>query len=318
MATGSSDGILRAMDDTEARYQEVWSSRLNDGGRTQLVMQRLHELDQAGRRLAEPDTTTALVLPLEYEPDHPHVYPGDPRRPGEVLAPDRFDATWVAQLKSSPAKHAGQAQQRPSPRGGGQIKREWFRERYGCRPEDWLVTASEVWVSADAAKKAGADADFHAIQVWARVGARRYLLADLAERMAYPEFEAALDGVIAYWRPLAHNAGTYFGVLVEDTANGTTYLQIRQGQVDGLMGFHPSTDTPGSDKSKGARAVYVERAAEAGQIVLPSPEVAPWVEAWVHELCAFPGGAHDDRVDAASQINMRWTTQGGWADIGVT
>lgn len=320
VATGSGEGVLKIMDETEARYDEVWSARRNPGGRTHVVMQRLHESDQAGRRLAEPDKTTALVLPLEYESDHPHRWKGDPRTvDGEILAPDRFDAQWVAALKSSPAKHAGQAQQRPSPRGGGQIKRDWFSERYACLPSDWCTQAEELWVSADAAKKSGADADYHSIQVWARVGARRYLLHDLTERMTYPEFELALDGVVEEWRDHARRGGSaYVGVLVEDTANGTTYLQTHQGRVDGLLPFHPSSDTPGADKSKGARAVYLERAAEAGQIVLPHPSVAPWVEAWLHEITSFPGAAHDDRVDAASQINMRWTTSGAWATIGVT
>lgn len=315
VALGTPDRVHRMMDETESRYQEVWISRLNPGGRTQIVMQRLHENDLAGRRLRE-STTTALVLPLEFEADHPYRHPLDPRRvEGERLCPARFDDDWVAKMKSHPAKWAGQAQQRPSPRGGGQIKREWLSRRYGCRPEDWASTADEVWVSADAAKKAGADADYHAIQVWARQGADRILLDRRHERMTYPDFQLAMDGMIALWRPRTRGL---FGVLVEDTANGTTYLQCRAGHVDGLTPFHPSTDTPGADKSKPARAIYLERAAESGQVLLPSAEVAPWVEEWVHEVITFPGGAHDDDVDAASQLHMRWTTLAGWAEIGVS
>jgi phage terminase large subunit-like protein len=48
---------------------------------------------------------------------------------------------------------------------------------------------------------------------------------------------------------------------------------------------------------------------EAGSIELPDPQMfnVPWVEAYIHNVCAFPKALHDDDVDATSQalIYMR-------------
>jgi predicted phage terminase large subunit-like protein len=242
--------------------------------------------------------TTVVVLPLEFEAAHPFRHPDDHRQEGEVLAANRFSETDLARLKATPQMFAGQAQQRPSPKGGGQIKREWFKQ-YACQPRDFIGKLDELWVSSDAAKKDKANSDYHAIHVWGRIGARKILLDRRHERMTYPTYELAMDGIIGLWKPS--------GTLVEDTANGTTYIQCRQSTIHNLIAFHPN-QIPGNDKSKGARAVYIERAAEAGQIELPDPRICPWVEEFVYELTVFPSGIHDDDVDAASQILIRWMT----------
>lgn len=134
------------------------------------------------------------------------------------------------------------------------------------------------------------------------------MLDRISGRMGYPEFERVADGMIARWKYWLAAKG---GALIEDTANGTTYLQVRGPAYLGvaLVAFHPNKDTPGTDKSKEARAVYLERPAEAGAIVLPDPSIAPWVEDLLTWWCGFPLAAKDDDVDSASQINMRWTLQ---------
>ena len=40
---------------------------------------------------------------------------------------------------------------------------------------------------------------------------------------------------------------------------------------------------------------------EAGDIWFPHPSIAPWIEAFLDELCTFPNGPNDDRVDSTSQ-----------------
>jgi phage terminase large subunit-like protein len=45
---------------------------------------------------------------------------------------------------------------------------------------------------------------------------------------------------------------------------------------------------------------------EAGNVYLPHPDYAPWVDDFIEECAAFPNGAHDDQVDAMTQILLRW------------
>lgn len=311
---GSSETIARRCAEVGRIVDQVLPTRVNDlaTARWTLIMQRLHVNDPAGRALAEGGWRV-VCLPMAYDPEHEQAYEHDPRtEPGELLFPVKFPAKEVAILrkKLGLAQSAAQLDQTPGQTSGGRIRREWFRERYTCRPEDIAATADEVWVSADAAKKGRETNDFHAIHVWARKGAKRYVLGRATERMGYPEFEQCMDGLIERWKPFITRGG---GVYIEDTANGSTYLQVRRPRFPFLVDFSPTRDTPGKDKSKGARAVYLERAAESQAIVLPDPSIAPWVEELLACWCAFPEGAHDDDVDAASQIVMRWAVADGAA-----
>jgi len=318
---GTSEQIGRRMEEVKNFYIDKVQDRLNSefSGYIILIMQRLHDEDLAAYMIGEG--AAVVCLPSEYAPDHPDVYSkgtqwhpnaknrfpftydGDWRtEPGELLNPSRFPASVLERKRAeSPLGYAAKHDQRPMPASGNQIRREFFQERYRSTPFQIAATADEVWISADAAKKAKSDSDFHAIHVWARRGARYYLLDRVTERMTYPVFERTMDDIHERWKTWRT------GSLIEDTANGTTYLQCRRATTPVLVAFHPSSDTPGKDKSKAARAIYIERAGEAAQIILPCPSLAPWVEELIATLVGFPFAARDDDVDAASQIIMRWS-----------
>ena len=55
-----------------------------------------------------------------------------------------------------------------------------------------------------------------------------------------------------------------------------------------------------------ARAQAISPLVEAGNIYLPHPEFAPWVNDFIEECVQFPNGAHDDQVDAMTQVLLRW------------
>jgi len=82
---------------------------------------------------------------------------------------------------------------------------------------------------------------------------------------------------------------------------GASYMGVA------LVPFSPTRDTPGADHGKGARAVYLERAGESGAVIMPDASVYPWVEDVITCWCSFPMVVHDDDMDAASQIHMRWS-----------
>jgi predicted phage terminase large subunit-like protein len=59
---------------------------------------------------------------------------------------------------------------------------------------------------------------------------------------------------------------------------------------------------------KVARASAVSPLVEAGNVYLPHPSQAPWVDGFIRECVTFPKGAHDDQLDAMTQLLLYWKT----------
>jgi predicted phage terminase large subunit-like protein len=70
-------------------------------------------------------------------------------------------------------------------------------------------------------------------------------------------------------------------------------------EIPGLLPVNPQG-------SKTARAAAVSALVEAGNVYLPHPDYAPWVNDFIEECVQFPNGAHDDQVDAMTQALLRW------------
>ena len=151
-------------------FLEAIPTRLNDPIRSSIViiMQRLHEEDVSGIILDKQLGYDHLMLPMEFDPAR--SFPTklgfiDPRtEAGELLFPERFPAEVVARDKRvmGPYATAGQFQQEPTPRGGGVIKREWWRlyEANVFPPMEYVVA------SLDTAYTIKAENDFSALTVW--------------------------------------------------------------------------------------------------------------------------------------------------------
>ena len=133
-------------------YNEVWRTRSNDPniGAEVIIMQRQAEGDLSGYLLDnEGGDIVHLCLPALFESDRRCVTAtrgqwlsawgkpigetkyrfADPREEdGEPLWPERFSAEWYQQQASAVGEFgfAGQYQQRPAPRGGGIVRREWW------------------------------------------------------------------------------------------------------------------------------------------------------------------------------------------------
>jgi hypothetical protein len=307
--------VLGTPDAAEARCEEAAAiidqleTRVNDlrDARFTITMQRLHPGDPAGRAIAEGGWKV-ICLPLHYDPEHPQKCPEDPRTvPGELLHPTRYtEAQLVRLVRKLGWTASGQLEQRPVSAATLAIKPEWLARTYECQPEEIARRALEVWLSSDPNQKKGAACDA-ACHVWARCDDGYHVLDRVTRPMAYPEYERVMDDLIARWAPILAAKG---GVLIEDTANGATYLQVRGPVYRGvtLHAFLPARDTPGTDKSKAARAAYPIKAASALAIVLPSAGVAPWAPLLRERLLGWPAVGKDD-MDAMSQLLMRWSLQ---------
>jgi predicted phage terminase large subunit-like protein len=87
-------------------------------------------------------------------------------------------------------------------------------------------------------------------------------------------------------------------IRIEDKANGSAVIQLLSHEIPGLLPLNPQS-------GKVARAQAISPLIEAGNIYLPHPDYAPWVNDFIEECFQFPNGAHDDQVDAMTQALLR-------------
>jgi predicted phage terminase large subunit-like protein len=269
-------------------WDQVMSTRLNDPktGAMVIVMQRVHENDLAGHVLQQGDYEE-LKLPAEYEGSRRMTSIGwqDPRtEPDELLWPERFGREEIDRLKRDLGSYgaASQLQQRPSPAEGGILKRHWWKF-YRDAPRKF----KEVIQSWDCSFKDSRSSDFVVGQVWGRNGADKYLLDQVRGRMDCPATMQAVKRLSEKW-PQAQRK------VIEDKANGPAVVAMLKHEIAGLIAVNPKG-------GKEVRAQAVSPQIEAGNVYLPDPSIAPWINGFIEECAAFPNGAFDDQVDAMSQ-----------------
>ena len=277
-------------------WQNSLKSRLAAGGKVILIMTPWHEDDLAARILRTEDDAELLRLPLEAEE-------GDPmgRRPGEPLCPElgkdkgwlrQFKAAYLADPKGGRRAWTALYQCAPRREEGNLIRRSWWR-RYD--PAEIPRFAAEV-ISVDAAFKGGEDNDFVSVQVWGKLGENYYLRYCLNRHLDFPGTLAAIRAVAKLY-PAARS------VLIEDKANGPAVIQTLQREM-----FCIPVNPLGG---KLARVNAVAPAIESGHVYVPLTEKAAWAEDFIDQFTAFPAGAHDDMVDAATQALSRLIFAGG-------
>lgn len=220
----------------------------------------------------------------------------DPRtKEGQLLWPARMGEDAVVKLEEflGTIGTAGQLQQRPIPRGGGIVKREDFRF---YRRNDIQLTEHFQWelqaLSVDAAFKDTKASSYVVIQAWARRGALNYLLAQKRERLTFTNTIKALR-VMRADHPNAN------AVLIEDKANGPAIIDVLKDEIPGIIPIEPIG-------SKEARAEAAAPLINAGNVLLPHPDEAPWVEGFISEWLSVPTGAFWDQVDASGQYLLKY------------
>jgi predicted phage terminase large subunit-like protein len=263
-------------------FDVVMSTRVNDPKTSAkvIVMQRCHQQDLS-EHLIEQGGWEHLVLPAEYEGPTRTTSIGfaDPRKEhGELLWPERFGPKEIEELKVSLGSYAaaGQLQQRPSPAGGGLLRRHWFRfwQLEGANlppvlvrlPDGShqsiaaleLVRIDELIQSWDCAFKDLETSDFVVGQVWGRTGANFILLDQIRDRMDCPTTVRAVRQLSAKWPQC-------LAKLIEDKANGSAVIQMLAHEIPGILPVNP-------EGGKVARAAAVSPLIEAGNVYLPHPQ----------------------------------------------
>jgi predicted phage terminase large subunit-like protein len=282
----NSDAALRA---AELTFTEALPTRINnDRSAIVVIMQRLHERDTSGVILDRKLPYVHLCLPMRFEADRRCVTPifTDPReKDGELLFPERFPETTVADLERTMGSYAsaGQLQQRPSPRGGGMFRREWFQIKgaapVGCK-----------WVRAwDLAATADTSAAWTAGALMGRAPDGTFWIGDMRR----------IQGSAQDVERLLVNTATQDGKQVRGSLPqdpGQAGKAQSQYLIRQLAGFTYSATPETGDKV--TRAMPFAAQAEAGNVFLIE---GAWNRDFLDEIEGFPNGKWKDQVDAVSR-----------------
>lgn len=273
-------------------YRTTAYTRLAPGGGVLIMATRWHHDDVTGRALAQlaagEEPWRVVSFPAIAEEDEPY------RQHGEALHPERYPLDDLERIRTVLGSRAWTAlyQQRPTPETGGLFQRAWLGHRYLQDPQRPERPYDEIAVSVDATFKDGRKTDYVSIQTWGRYGWTEYhVLDEVHARMDFVATRQALRDNAKKWRPHA--------VIIEDAANGPALVADLRNEIPNVIPFNPARYG-----SKNSRAQKSTPTWESGAIRLPAD--APWTADYVEEHCSFPLGAHDDRVDAMSQLLLWW------------
>lgn len=337
----------------EGFWSEFSSTRLNDPQLSAIinVQQRLHNKDVSGLILDGDEDYVHLRIPMRYEKNydyHTVILPqyeeqvpwDDPRAEadveGELMWPERFDEASVKRLEGrlGPYLSAGRLQQRPSPKGGGILQRDWWQrwdneeaKKYGLewRGDQKLFPPFELVVaSLDTAFGLKQENDYSALTVWGifldKNKNRRFMMAYAwAERLplhgtvvsAEPGepkevFEVRKRKAFGLTELVADTCKRYKvqRLLIEDKTRGRdvaeeiTRLYARENW--GVQLVNPTTD-------KVSRAHAVVPLFTDGAVWYPN---TIWAEKVIAQCEEFPKGTNDDYVDSVTMA-CNWARDNG-------
>lgn len=239
---------------------------------------------------------------------------------GMLAWPERFSAEKVAEQKriKGPYAYAGQYQQLAQVRGGGIIRREWWR----LWSEERFPDLGTVVASLDTAIKESEESDWNAFQTWGAFAQAdgspgliltsawklRASLAELVLRVAEACWERKVDYLLIEDKARGHDVAAeivrqyseapWQTVLIPVNGRGAfsgdkvSRLHAVAPLFSGDVRKHPVT---GIDEWLGGMIYAPDRA---------------WADEVIAEVASFPRGAHDDHVDATSQA-IAWVRRHG-------
>jgi len=269
---------------------EWWLStaytRLEPGGVAVVVMTRWHEDDLGGRLLREGEQGgerwRSLRLPALAEDKDPLG-----RQPGQALWPERYDVKALEGIRQAVGSRvwASLYQQSPLPPGGLLFNRQWL-PIVDAAPADCRQV--RYWDLAATEAVRGSDPDYTAGCLMGEKDGV-YYVQDVRRLRGTPMQVEALV------RQTAELDGHSVRVWMEQEPGSAGVNTIDHYTRRVLSGYTFRGNRATGSKSE--RAAPLASQAEAGNVRLVR---GAWCGAFLDELEAFPLGAKDDQVDAAS------------------
>lgn len=306
--TGFGAGLILIDDPVKSRAEaesakqrdRVWDwfnddiyTRLEPGGTIILIQTRWHEDDLAGRLIKEKMeggehwkivSLPALAEPKAADGNGEMAADAYPREEGEPLCPERFDRAALLRIQKKLGSYSFAAlyQQRPVPLDGGLFKRAWFKRIIEKAPRGLK------WARGyDLAVSTRTSADYTASFRCAFDDDGNLIIADgFRGRIEFPDQRKFLIE-----RMLAEE-NTRHGI--EKALHGQAFVQDLRRVAE--VRHIPLRDVK-VDGDKFTRALAWANLAEEGRVILVR---GAWNDEFLDEVCQFPGGQHDDQVDAVS------------------
>ena len=264
-------------------YKEEVYTRQSPNCAIVLIMTRWHEDDLAGRLLErERDRWEVVSLPADAEE-------GDPlgRTLNEPLCPERFNKAELDDRKRTlGSAYSALYRQRPVPRGGDLIKRDWFSPlvkavpRVAQRVRYWDTAATEGGTGAATAGVLMAKTRDGLYWIEDVVRGRWSIHQRRQEQMETAKRDREQFGHVTTW---------------EEREPGGSGKESAEITVRQFAGYSIKIDQVRTDKL--TRALPFADQAEAKNVRVLQ---ADWTEAYLSELTSFPRGKHRDQVDATS------------------
>lgn len=273
---------------------EVIRARVWDGFGSDLMarLQPVHMVIIVANRWGPTDLIGSIIERNtpgtdNYDPFFPKFdivkYPAQSES-GDWLFPERFSPSWYEMQRASMGSYAwsAQAMQEPSPRSGNMFRSDLV-EVVDSLPEGirwnrgWDLASSEAQlIKDDPDYTVGTKAAWHDGYLYvADVRRGRWTALERNNRI---KATAEQDGPqTTVW---VETFGAYKDayVAVKDALQGKAV--VNRSMIKG---------------DKVAKASVLEPLFESGKVRILR---APWNDAWLAEMAAFPGGAHDDQVDS--------------------
>jgi predicted phage terminase large subunit-like protein len=292
-------------------YVDDFCSRLIPGAPQIIIQTRWHADDVAGRILPEEwdgqsgmiagrDGRMWKVICLPAEADRADDPLG--RQIGETLWPEWFSQEHWAPFKLNRRTWTSLYQQKPSAQEGTFFQRSWFRRyRKGSEPAHL-----NRYLSSDHAPAGQDSSDYNCVRVWG-VDADNdlYMLDGFRDQC---QLDVLADRVVGSEKSQKDPAKRLSGLLKkhkpfcwfpEDDNNWKAAAPFikKQMNVEGNWVRIEPISPHGSDKP--TKAQSFQAMAANGKVWIPEgPEGDEVIDLYVK----FPGGAHDDEVDAGSVI----------------
>ena len=250
-----------------------------------IIANRRHEADLVGWILENrPEGWVVIRLPMLAEDEDPLG-----RSPGDRLWPEWYTDEQVQEARKDPRTWAGLYQQRPAPEEGNFFKKDWLVE---YRPADLPRDLNFYCASDHACKTKQVNDRTCLLPAGVDPNGRIWILPDWF-------WDRADTGVVVEQmlkmaqrrKPLRWWAGS------DHITGSIGPFLSRRMQETGIY-FPLDEVTARGDKSARAQSI----AGRMSQKMVMFPSYAPGWDKAKHELLTFPGGAHDDFVDALSEL----------------